>query len=98
AELGLRQHLAQRAVHLTAAEPALGHRRLLRRPGTSAWPFRALARVGLLEVERPEPLVQLGEAAHHAERRSRLAPDDVALEVPGHVLAQLAQCSPLVVE
>ena len=90
--------LANSGGQVARVEPAVRQQRALRRPGAAALTLGAGTRVALVEVEAGEPVVELGHRRDQPERGPGLAADDVALEVPGHVLAHLAQRLALVAE
>src|SRR5690625_4146489 len=91
AEFGLVQPLAQRLVHLAGGEPVLRQGRHAGGSRPAPRPLRAGPRVGLVEVEGGEPLVELLQGGDQPEGAAGLGADLVSLEVPGDVLAQLPQ-------
>src|SRR5690606_17445805 len=98
AQLGLAQLGTEAVVELARVEPAVGQHGPLGRAGAAARPLGGLAGVRLVEVELGEQLVEVRQALDETEPRPELTAHDVALEVPGHVLAHLAQRLRLVAE
>src|SRR5690606_37494276 len=85
-------------VELTRLEPPVRQVRLLGRTSPAARPLGGVAGIGLVEVELAKQIVELRERRDETERTTQLAADGVALEVPRHVLAHLAQRAVLATE
>ena len=74
---------------LAGVHPAGGDGGVAGVAGAAARSFDVGARVGGVEVELGELLVEVREGLHGREPAPHVAADGIALEVPGHVLAQV---------
>src|SRR5699024_9222323 len=81
---------------LAGVHPALGDLRRLGAPGAAAGALGVLARVGAVVVELGELRIEVGQRLHGGQAVAHLAADRVPLEVPGHVLAKVADAAALV--
>ena len=84
--------------HFSRIEPALRQRRTLGRARPTTLAFGGCAGVWSVELERCKQLIELFESGCCRQASASVAAHGVSLEVPGHMLANVAASAALVFE